>query len=93
MITPEKRKKFEHLGRKVVQDDLNFGAFIDPSEQQEAIEWLKERDAEEEASHKASRGLEAKRFRMMLSWTVVAAMAGIIAAIASIVAAWPVLFK
>jgi hypothetical protein len=93
MITPEKRERFEKLGHKVVLRDIGMGVFIEPSEQQQAIEWLAEQDAEEQASHSGARELETKRFRLIFLWTVVAAVAGVIAAIGSIVAAWPVLFK
>jgi hypothetical protein len=50
----------------------------------EAELWLLEKDAE-------ARAAETSRFRTIRFWTIVAAVASIVAAAGSIVAAWPVL--
>jgi hypothetical protein len=50
----------------------------------EAEVWLLEKDAE-------ARVVETQRYKTIRFWTIVAAVAGIIAAVGSIIAAWPVL--
>jgi hypothetical protein len=46
--------------------------------------WLREQEA-------AIQREEARRYRRVLTWTIIAALAGVLAALASMIAAWPVL--
>jgi hypothetical protein len=50
----------------------------------EAEIWLLERDAQAGA-------IERRRFRILRRWAVTAGVAGIVAAVAGLIAAWPVI--
>jgi hypothetical protein len=49
-----------------------------------SIRWLREKDAEATA-------IEQRRFRKVLAWAITAGVMGILATIASWIAAWPVI--
>src|SRR5437763_298001 len=46
--------------------------------------WLREQEATIQRE-------EVRRYRRVVRWTIVAALAGVVAAVASVIAAWPVL--
>ena len=89
MPTPDERKKwreaFELNGPKLLRLRLEtrrneFGADYT----REAEAWLREKDAEATA-------IEQRRFRKVLAWAITAGVMGILATIASWIAAWPVI--
>jgi hypothetical protein len=79
------RKAFDMVGPATMRLRLEHrrNEFA-PDYAREAELWLLEQDAE-------VLSVETRRFNTIRFWTIVAAVAGIIAAIGSIIAAWPVL--
>lgn len=75
-IRPESQAKFARQGVYLTRQNIQMGN-MDGREHQEAVAWL----AEEE--HKAARR-EAVRYKWMLGFTI-------IAAVAASIAAWPVI--
>jgi hypothetical protein len=79
------RKAFEVIGPSQLRLRLEHRRTELPNEYaREAEIWLLEKDAEAAA-------LEAYRFRKLLRWTIVAGVAGVLAALAACIAAWPVI--
>jgi hypothetical protein len=74
-IRSESRTKFEHQGVFLTRLNLQMGN-MDGPEQQEAISWLAEED-------RNARWRDTVRYRLMLGFTI-------IAAVGAIIAAWPV---
>jgi hypothetical protein len=74
-IRPESRAKFEKQGVLLTRVNLQMGN-MDGPEQQEAIRWIGEQQ------HTSERR-DTARYRMMLFFTIVAALAASIAA-------WPI---
>jgi hypothetical protein len=75
IIRPESRAKFEKQGVLLTRLNLQMGN-MDGPEQQEAIRWIAEQEHARERR-------DVARYRMMLFFTVVAALAASIAA-------WPI---
>jgi hypothetical protein len=71
----------------LVRLNSGFDSSIDapnfPMIAREAEVWLLEKDADNTA-------VEVKRFLIIRRWTIIAGVAGSVAAIASLIAAWPV---
>jgi hypothetical protein len=89
MPTPDERKKwreaFEWTGPKLLRLRLETRRNEFPADYtREAEQWLREKDAEAIA-------VEQKRFRKILVWAITAGVMGILATIASWIAAWPVI--
>jgi hypothetical protein len=79
------RKAFEATGPAQLRLRLEHRRAEFPDEYaREAEAWLLEKDAENAAT-------ELKRFRIIRRWTVIAGVAGVLAAIASLIGAWPVI--
>jgi hypothetical protein len=73
-IQPESRARFEKQGVFLTKLSLQDGYNVPPPEKREAIEWL----AEEE--HEGKRR-DAARYRLRSGFTIVAALAAVIAAV------------
>jgi hypothetical protein len=85
-ISDLNRNKFRLIGREHIAVALATGTIhalgISEAAKPEAIEWVQEQDAERDAT----RLLETTRFETIRRWTIVAAIASVIAAIASVTA-------
>lgn len=79
------RKAFEMIGPAQLRLRLEHrrNEFA-PDYAREAEVWLLEKDAQAAA-------IELRRFRTLQRWSVVAGIAGIVAAAAALIAAWPVI--
>lgn len=84
-ISEANRARFQYLGKDRIAFALAMGniqsAGINERDKGEAIEWLQEQDAERIAAWQ----IETQRFEIIRRWTVVAAVASVIAAIAAVV--------
>jgi len=79
------RKAFEMIGPAQLRLRLEHRrAEFSDEYAREAEIWLLEKDAQNTA-------IELKRFQIIRRWTVIAGFAGSVAAIASLIAAWPVI--
>lgn len=79
------RKAFEAIGPTQLRLRLEHRrAEFSNEYTREAEVWLLEKDAENAA-------IELKRFKIIRRWTIIAGIAGIFAAIAGLIAAWPVI--
>ena len=90
MISPELRSQFERHGADLLSQVVAAGEHSSKGEELNKllqynrpamIEWIQEQKA-------ASDLLETKRFKTIRRWTVTAGLAGVIAAVAAIIAAW-----
>jgi hypothetical protein len=85
-ISDLNRDRFRLIGRERIAIALATGTIqtlgISDTHKAEAIEWVQEQDAE----RAAARRLETTRFETIRRWTIAAAIASGIAAIASVVA-------
>jgi hypothetical protein len=81
------RKAFEKIGPETLRIRLEHRRAEFPVEYaREAEAWLLEKDAENAA-------IELRRFQTIRLWTVVAGVAGSVAAIAGLISAFPVIRK
>ncbi len=79
------RKAFEMIGPAQLRLRLEHRrAEFSNEYAREAEVWLLEKDAENTV-------VEVKRFLIIRRWTIIAGVAGSVAAIASLIAAWPVI--
>ncbi len=79
------RRAFEKIGPAQLRLRLEHRRAEFPNEYaREAEVWLLEKDAENTA-------IELEQFQVIRRWTVIAGAAGSVAAIASLIAAWPVI--
>jgi hypothetical protein len=80
------RDRFRLIGRERIAIALATGTIqtlgISDAHKAEAIEWAREQDAE----HEAAQQLETTRFETIRRWTIFAAIASAIAAVASVIA-------
>lgn len=82
-IRPQSRLKFETLGLALVRIDMPMGVFIqERTERLEAIAWIQEQE-------KALAEERNSRHRSTVTLAAVGAGAGLVAAVAGIIAAWP----
>jgi hypothetical protein len=77
------RKAFEKLGAKTMRLRIeNPRSGVDGEYLRAAEQWLAEQDTQTEKREKT-------RYTVILCWTIVAAIASVIAAITGIIAVWP----
>jgi hypothetical protein len=80
-----RRKAFEMIGPAQLRLRLEHRrAEFSNDYAREAEVWLLEKDAETTA-------VDLKRFKIIRLWAIIAGVAGIVAATASLIAAWPVI--
>ena len=77
------RKGFEMTGPETLRLQLSRNEFSGEY-RQEAIKWLLEKDAEAAA-------IDRKRFQIISRWAIIGGVAAVVAAIAGLIAAWPVI--
>lgn len=78
------RKAFEAIGPAQLRLQLEHRrAEYGDAYTREAEVWLLEQDAKNAA-------IELKQFRKVLSWAIVAGVASVVAAIAGLIGAWPI---
>jgi hypothetical protein len=77
------RKAFEKTGPETLRLQLGRNDYAGEY-RQEAIKWLLEQDAKAAA-------IERERFQTMRRWTIIGVVVAAIAAIAALIAAWPVI--
>ncbi|WP_298106490.1 hypothetical protein [Bradyrhizobium sp.] len=79
-----RRKAFEAIGPEQLRLRLEHRrAEYGDAYSREAEVWLLEQDAKKAA-------IELNRFRKVLTWAIVAGVASVVAAIAGLIGAWPV---
>ena len=95
-ISDQNRSFFEAIGlseirRELVVGSINYlGTGTDPR-RTAAREWVSEQDAKAERAIEEARQLERSRFRQILGWTIAGVSVAAVAALAAVIAAWPVI--
>jgi hypothetical protein len=91
-ISDKNRARFEEIGFELIHRELALGDFtflgIGAEVRSQAKEWVEEKQAEIRNQREAARELETNRFETLRRWTIVAAVASIIAALAGLIAAF-----
>jgi hypothetical protein len=94
MISDANRKRFEGIGLDQIKRELAVGnAYYLSDEQTRAAaeEWATEQEVREQDRIGRLATVEAERFQSSRRWTIANFFVAIIAAIAAVIAAWPVL--
>ncbi len=85
MISESNRSRFPLIGRDKIAHALATGTIqtlgINENEKAEAIEWVQDQDAQRAAALQ----LDSSRFETIRKWTIVAAVASVIAAVAAVI--------
>jgi hypothetical protein len=91
-IPDKNRARFEDIGFELIHRELTLGDFtflgIGAEVRSQAKEWVEAKQAEMRNQREAARALETKRFETLRRWTIVAAVASVIAALAGLIAAF-----
>jgi hypothetical protein len=91
-ISDRNRTYFEAIGLADIGRELVVGSVLYPGDandrrRAEAREWVDEQNAKREQEKREAREREAKT----LGWTIAGVIVAIVAAVAAIIAAWPVI--
>ncbi len=85
MISEINRSRFRLVGRDKIAHALATGTMqtlgINENEKTQAIEWVQQQDAQRAAALQ----LDSNRFETIRRWTIVAAVASVVAAIAAVI--------
>ena len=88
-VSDRNRQIFEGAGLDAIKLELAFGGtrfnLARPEIAAEAREWLAETEAKNWEERQARERLQRRRYRAALAWTIVAAIAGIVAAAAGLI--------
>jgi phage terminase Nu1 subunit (DNA packaging protein) len=94
-ISENKRKLFQDIGLDVVRREVAGGEFKyipnDDESREEARQWIAEEETKLAREKLEAAELETSRFETTLRWTKAGVIVAIIAAIAAVIAAWPVI--
>ena len=89
-VSDQNRKLFEGVGKRAIQRELIIGGIqylgIGDSKRREAQEWVDEQEIEEAKARKVKAETEHRRFAVIRWWTVIAAIASVVAAATGIMA-------
>jgi len=89
-ISDKNRRLFEDIGITAIRRELAAGGIqylgIDDAKRNEAREWVQEAVCDEQSKRAARERLEQQRFNVIRMWTITAALAGIVAAVAAVIA-------
>jgi hypothetical protein len=90
-ISENNRNRFENIGLASIRRELAVGSIqflgLDEGVRAQAKEWISEQDEKVRQEKQEAKDLEAQRFNTIRRWTVIAALAGVVAAIAAVIAA------
>jgi DNA transposition AAA+ family ATPase len=87
-ISDENRARFEGIGFEHIKRDVATGgvAYLGiGTVRAEAKEWVEEQEAKSQREQAAKQNLDNVRFKTILQWTIIAAIASVIAAVTGIV--------
>jgi hypothetical protein len=90
VISDNNRKRFEAVGKRAIQRELVTGGIqylgINEEVRNEAKQWVEEREAKRERNRTNAREIDQNRFETIRWWTIIAAVAGIVAAVTGVIA-------
>ena len=89
-ISDQIRAHFKAIGKELIQRELAAGDIrylgISDDKRAQAKEWVEEQEAEVRGHQAVAQSLETTRFETIRMWTIIAAVAGAIAALTGVIA-------